>query len=198
MLTPLKTAGKPSAAVMSLKQMDVGRRRCRDELQGSGSMCHWEGLAGEDLAAPLRYRRGTKMGSRKRCELEKSAGTRTAYRSSALIISRLGNTASSAGWSTVLLGHLLQVKPGGQGRCTEEGGAMWLMASPMASAPGGPCTSPREDLIFSLKKNFLTFFSSVCGPSRFCQCTGNCSANRAMLMFLQFGEREVFSWESGC
>lgn len=109
--------------------MDVGRRRCRDELQGTGSMCHGEGLAGEDLAAPSRYRREGKQC----CELEKSAGTRTAYHNSSLIISCLENTASSVGWSTVLLGHLLQVKPGGKGRCfsaTKEGGMIWLMAVP--------------------------------------------------------------------
>lgn len=58
----MKAAGKPLAAVMSLKKKDVGRHRCRDELQGSRSMCHGEGLAEEDLAAPSRYRRETKMG----------------------------------------------------------------------------------------------------------------------------------------
>lgn len=42
--------------------MAVGRCRCRDELQGSGSMCHGEGLAEEDLAALVRYRRETKTG----------------------------------------------------------------------------------------------------------------------------------------
>lgn len=41
-------------------------------------------------------------------ELEKSAGRRTTYRDYC-IPSR--NTASAAGWSIVLLGHLLQVKP---------------------------------------------------------------------------------------
>lgn len=55
-LTPLKAAGKPWAAVMSLgekkKKMAVGRHRCREELRGSGSLCGEESLAGEDLAAP--------------------------------------------------------------------------------------------------------------------------------------------------
>lgn len=38
------------------------------------------------------------------CEREKSVGMRASYHNSALIISCLGNMASSAGWGTVLLG----------------------------------------------------------------------------------------------
>lgn len=34
------------------KKMAVGRCRCREELQGSGSLCGEDSLAGEDLAAP--------------------------------------------------------------------------------------------------------------------------------------------------
>lgn len=51
--------------------MDVGRHRCREELQGSGSLCHREGLAGEGLAALTSYRRKTKTGRGKSTVSEK-------------------------------------------------------------------------------------------------------------------------------
>lgn len=71
----------------------------------------WGGLGRGGLGCSLEIQEGNKdREGKERRELEKSAGMMTAYHNSALITSHLENTASSAGWSTVLLGHL-QVKP---------------------------------------------------------------------------------------
>lgn len=103
----------------------------------------WRGLGRGGLGCSCEVQEGNKDREGKKCrKLEKGAGMRTAYHNLVLIISCLENTASSAGWSTVLLGYLLQVEPGGQGSCfsaATEGGVMWLMASPTSSGSGGPC-----------------------------------------------------------
>lgn len=61
-VNPSESSWQALGSSHELEKMDVGRRRCRDKLQGSGSMCHGEVLAGEDLAAPSRYRRETRTG----------------------------------------------------------------------------------------------------------------------------------------
>lgn len=90
------------------------------------------------LGCSFEIQAGNKDGEGKeRCELQDSAGMGMAYHNSALIISCLENTASSAGWSIVLLGRLLQVNHRGQGRCfapPKEDGVMWLIPSPYPMA----------------------------------------------------------------
>lgn len=123
------------------------------------------GLGRRGLGCSFEIQAENKDGEGKeRCELQDSAGMGTAYHNSALIISCLENTASSAGWSIVLLGHLLQVKPQGQGRRfapPKEDGLMWLIPSPVSNGSGRCCTNPREDLIFFLKQDLKFFFNSV-------------------------------------
>lgn len=88
-----------------------------------GELEPWGGLGRGGLGCSLEIQEGNKDREGKECRELKSVGMRTAYHNSALIISHTENTASSAGWSTVLLGHLLQVKTlrAGQMLCCSQG-----------------------------------------------------------------------------
>lgn len=97
MLTLWKAAGKPSAAVMSLKN-GCRQAQVQGKAPGEWELVPWGGLGcSDELQEENKDREG-----KEQCERENNVGTRTSHHNSALI-SCLENMAS-AGWSTVFLG----------------------------------------------------------------------------------------------